>query len=587
MKTLALLLLSLTTIAFAAEPWDTYSDTWVATDALGRKLPTSEEAGPPRKDRFVGVFYYIWHGSHGYGEHHDPSKEPSDGQGVIAPDPVKDAAAPFDITKILQAPESERKWGPKESFHHWSQPLFGYYVANDEWVIRKHAQMLADAGVDVIIFDVTNGYHYRDTYMNLLRIYADIRAHGGKTPQVAFMCAGNSETLTRDSITGVFRDLYQPGRYKDLWFIWKGKPLILAEPNGLTPEMTAFFTLRKSWAWSRVGKWFGDGKDAWSWVDSTPQNFGWHESPKVPEQTVVATAEHPHRDIGKSYHDGAPMHPPAAEEGLHFAEQWKRALQIDPEFLLITQWNEWVAMRFINEGQPHFKNFAGKPSKIGDSAFVDLFSQEYNRDIEPMAGGYGDNYYYQMIDGIRRFKGVRSGAIQVFRDTKGDVGHRAHFGWGGVGQYVNNTGRNDFETLEVRPDATNLTFTARTVDPITQPAGENWMELFIATDNAPNWEGYTFRVHLEPEQKQWYVVEKSKGGFHWSGVGTATFELKDNLLTVSVPRSLLPGTESGFRFKWSDNRQTQNAIDWLVDGDTAPDGRFQYEYRASKAAVSK
>ena len=28
--------------------WDVASDTWVATDALGRRVPTHEEVGPPR-----------------------------------------------------------------------------------------------------------------------------------------------------------------------------------------------------------------------------------------------------------------------------------------------------------------------------------------------------------------------------------------------------------------------------------------------------------------------------------------------------------------------------------------------------------
>ena len=30
--------------------------------------------------------------------------------------------------------------------------------------------------------------------------------------------------------------------------------------------------------------------------------------------------------------------------------------------------------------------------------FVDQFDQEHSRDIEPMKGGHGDNYYYQMVD---------------------------------------------------------------------------------------------------------------------------------------------------------------------------------------------
>ncbi len=36
-------------------------DTWAATDALGRTLPTAEEAGPRGAGRFVGIFYFLTH----------------------------------------------------------------------------------------------------------------------------------------------------------------------------------------------------------------------------------------------------------------------------------------------------------------------------------------------------------------------------------------------------------------------------------------------------------------------------------------------------------------------------------------------
>ena len=60
-------------LAFAAAPSlaqsrasaerDLFSDTWVATDALGRKMPTHAEVGPVKKDqrRVVGIFYITWH----------------------------------------------------------------------------------------------------------------------------------------------------------------------------------------------------------------------------------------------------------------------------------------------------------------------------------------------------------------------------------------------------------------------------------------------------------------------------------------------------------------------------------------------
>ncbi len=67
---------------FADEPngqvWDTYSDTWVATDGLARVLPSSVEVGLPRDDKTVGIFYFLWLGRHG-------------------------EQGPFDISKILRA----------------------------------------------------------------------------------------------------------------------------------------------------------------------------------------------------------------------------------------------------------------------------------------------------------------------------------------------------------------------------------------------------------------------------------------------------------------------------------------------------
>ena len=36
-------------------------DTWVAVDGLGRSLPTYEEVGERDGEKFVGLFYWIWH----------------------------------------------------------------------------------------------------------------------------------------------------------------------------------------------------------------------------------------------------------------------------------------------------------------------------------------------------------------------------------------------------------------------------------------------------------------------------------------------------------------------------------------------
>jgi len=62
---LAIVLLAASGLAHAGEPAfrDLYADTWVATDALGRTMPTVAGVGPVKTDqlRVVSIFYITWH----------------------------------------------------------------------------------------------------------------------------------------------------------------------------------------------------------------------------------------------------------------------------------------------------------------------------------------------------------------------------------------------------------------------------------------------------------------------------------------------------------------------------------------------
>jgi leader peptidase (prepilin peptidase)/N-methyltransferase len=80
--------------------------------------------------------------------------------------------------------------------------------------------------------------------------------------------------------------------------------------------------------------------------------------------------------------------------GYNFAEQWERALETDPPYVFVTGWNEWIAGRW--QGTPE------RPLN-----FVDCADIEFSRDIEPMKGGYFDNYYMQLIYYVRKYKGTQ------------------------------------------------------------------------------------------------------------------------------------------------------------------------------------
>ncbi len=570
---LGLLGLMQPTTASAAETnaaWDTFSDTWVATDSLGRSLPTSTEAGPPKPNRHVGIFYFLW----------------LTGKGPV-----------YDLTHILAANSNNPAYGPPSAFHFWSEPLLGYYRSDDEFVIRKHAQMLADAGVDVLFFDVTNAYTYDPVYRRICAVLSAMRASGLRTPQIAFL-AHSSEGQV---VQRLYDDFYRPGTHADLWLRWLGKPLVLAAPKALTPALNDFFTVRESWAWTKGHPWFGDGQDKWPWLDNHPQTPGWHERPAKPEQLSVCVAQHPTSNIGRSFHDG--QQPPPAQwdsaRGFCFAEQWQRALQVNPEFLFLTGWNEWIAQRFISErgGQ----TMLGQRLPPGGTFFVDQYSQEYSRDIEAMRGGHGDNYTYQMIGGIRRYKGARAippltaGAIVVdgrfedwrtvgpeFRDTLGDPVQRDHPGWEGQPRFVNHSGRNDLAVAKVSTDTTNLYFYIRTREPLTPPTDTNWMSLFIDADHNPKtgWLGYDYVVNRSNVRPGLTTLERNEGGtYQWRSPVDVTYRVADNELELAIPRTALGLTPGPFTldFKWADNLPlTGDWSDFTLHGDAAPNDRFNY-----------
>ncbi|HLT06154.1 MAG TPA: hypothetical protein VK014_01440 [Cyclobacteriaceae bacterium] len=566
-----------------------------ATDALGRKLPTFEEVGPAKEGKFVGIFYWTWHTALS-----------------------KSSDQPYDVTKILQEkPEAINDYHnpvwpspSKAGSYFWGEPLFGYYLDTDRWVLYKHAEMLADAGVDFIVFDCTNGsFTWKESYMALAEVFAEARKNGIKAPQIAFMLAFGPTEGSLEAIKEIYQDLYQPGLYKDLWFYWKGKPLIMAYPESLIEvpgdeettqlhqEISAFFTFRPGQPLYNKGP---QRPDHWGWLEISPQHGFVALKDGGFEQATVGvsqnwskerglTAMNAPKTFGRSYtdHSGHATASDAVHYGLNFQEQWERALELDPELIFITGWNEWIAGRFEEWQQQH-------------NAFPDQFSQEYSRDIEPMRGGHWDNYYYQMVANIRRFKGMPSppdhsvpktitiegdfddwvDILPEYTAHKGNTLVRDSPGWGDL-HYSNSTGRNDIIRAKVTHDEDYYYFYVETTAVLSPPDGKGWMRLFIDVDRdkATGWEGYDLMINsFGPNQTA--VVEKSAQAWNWKSVGEAEYAIGGKRMEVKIPRELFWGSHPDLEFKWSDNMQEEgNIIDFLLHGDVAPAGRFNYLYQ--------
>ncbi|CAF0978465.1 unnamed protein product [Adineta ricciae] len=564
---------------------DIQSDTWVAVDALGRTLSNASQVGPPRAHRTVGMFYFLHLG-------HDGSIN-----------------GPYDVSKILQAhPEalyniSDSHWGPLDYSHIWGESLFGYYMIDDDFILRKHASMIVNAGVDVIIFDVSNGVTFRDNYQKLCRVYTDIRVKGGRTPQIAFLCPfGNPDDMGRKTTRAIYEDLYANGSYSDLWFRWKGKPLMLADPDYVDDDIRQFFTLRRNIAPYNQGP---TGPNQWAWLEIYPQH-AFPNSEGETEEAAVGVAQNYNTiqynstapmswkgAFGRSHHNNSmDNRTDAVNWGLNFAEQWQRALEIDPLFIFVTGWNEWTAGRYAS-----WSRWTAPPV-----IFVDEFIQEFSRDIEPMMGGHGDNYYYQLVDSVRRYKGVRSvipvqaspiiidGHFQdwipvqpSFQTDPGTPVCRNYSGSGKAGPYINYTGRNDIIESKVSYNGDYIYFYVRTYNMTTNYTDPNWMLLFLNTDAnyTTGWLGYDYVInrHVQSLGETFLERNTENNSYVWTELTTIPYAMRGKELELMVPRKMLniPSSSVTIDFKWADNIQQDGTwSDFTLNGDAAPPDRFNF-----------
>src|SRR5215831_14873415 len=187
---------------------DLFSDTWVGHDALGRNLPTHSVVGPVKTDhrRVVGIFYITWHSDSLHGL---KSPYTADVSRVLATDPK----ARLDAKHPL--------W--TEGSYHWGEPEDGYFLSKDEYVIRKDMSMLADAGVDVLIMDVTNAVRYWDEWEVIFSVMEKMKGEGNQVPQFCFW-AFNGPVIT--VVQDLYERVYKAGKQQELWFNWDGKPLL-------------------------------------------------------------------------------------------------------------------------------------------------------------------------------------------------------------------------------------------------------------------------------------------------------------------------------------------------------------------------
>ncbi len=581
--------------------------TWTATDALDRTVADHAKAGAPKENRYVGLFYFLcWTGA-----------------GQVVQDNTKlylELGAQGTVDYIEQ-------YGGEA---YWAEPYFGYYRNTDTWVYRKHAYMLEQAGVDFIFLDVSNAEVYIPGHTALFDTWLEMRKQGIDTPQIVFF-NGDTPATFQSNMRTLFTTVYADANwdtYSELFFLWEGKPLVFGNYSGLSgdikKQVDEKFTVRGSWAWT-------DKDNYWAWLqeyvyrpESTSRvvqlkNGGWGRDAEGNYEALgVALGHHPTTSKGRSYVNGREPNNnkgdmefssvERAGQGLGFASQFGAVSHLvntevaadQPFVMMITGWNEWIAGCYRSD----------TPQPLANSNaifhYVDQFNCEFSRDGEPMRNqdgyGFGDNYYYQMVDYIRQYKGIAATpaaddqtSINIYKlsdwdaidmtymDSLYDVEHRNTISYDSHYRYINNTGRNDFEYAKVSQDENNLYFLVKTSHNIVIDNNTEWMNLYLNVDgdHTTGWEGYDYILNRDRDSFV-VTVEKFKDNtFESKVVGGAYYYTEGAYMTLRLSKELIgvSGKLDQMIFKWADNSVDNGDPMAFMDlGDTAPDNRFGFLY---------
>ena len=598
-------------------------DTWVFTDGLGRTSLTNAEVGDPRDDKTVAMFYWTWHINRLRVININEVSENTP-EAIRDPNHAAWAGAPFQGS--------------------WNESIYGYYESTDQWVIRRHGELLANAGIDAVLTDNTNGTAtHKQGYTALFKSWSDAMDDGVLTPKVSFMLpfAGGEDTNTQ--VRDLYMDFYRNDDYHKLWFYWAGKPMLMARRKAISTkdnmgkEIVKFFTFRGGQPGYKVES---TAYNEWGWLSTYPQALYYTSTKaknegKVEQMTVGIAMNHNYKlgqisamsgnyVMGRSYtHDYKNRYEVEGKEaskwGYNFAEQFNYALEVDPEVIFVTGWNEWAMARI--DGWPE-----GHQSAVSN-AFCDQYNDEFSRDIEPTKGDLKDHYYYQLVNFVRQYKGVRpipepglATSIDITADNAqwsavepyyaayiGNTDDRQGNGWGEL-TYHEYSGRNDIIGARVARDEDFVYFYVECNDDITPYTDPLWMVLYLDTDQQnQGWETFDFVLNKTSPSATKAVLERFTGnGYETEAVGEVDYAVNGKYMQIKVPKSMLglSGYDFTINFTWTDNVHDEadqaadgdtdyvyttfsgDIMDFYISGDVAPSGRFKYSYISTAATAT-
>ena len=561
-----------------------------ATDAFGRTFPVISDY---KKDRYVGIFYFLCH----------------TGEWPIIRNMTELLETDFDEIFDLNS-----KKHPNWCQFYFNEPLYGYYASRDPWVMRKHIEQFIMAGIDYLAMDFTNNRIFEEELFQLMDLLLEYRAAGWNAPKVTFYVNLNAEVITRR----LYEIVYMNPKYKDIVFYEDSeKPMLISVPHELSQEMKDFFDVR-------ISQFHRDRypvDELFYYMEATRPPM--KTKPDVMNVSIAQMSggafgyafrglEGKNRDsFGRGWSSASPKNHDALaiERGDNFQEEWDYTIRQDPKHIFVTGWNEWWVAKI-----PYYKEDGSFMYDV--AIFWDTFNTEYSRDAEMTKNpgykdgkeGYGDNYYLQMASNIRKYKGLpadQESLAPISIDIHGDLSQWAAVqacyvafstkktarDCGGNAQnvhYIQAAPENFVKEVKVAHDQENIYFLIETEQAITEPKPNqtNWMNLFIGVEgiHQPIWETFHYVLNRHPGENGGTSLEHftQNGTYQLETCGAVAYCVAGKTMQIVIPkRSLgISGDHFSLNFKVADSIEKEDDIlDYYVSGESFPMGRMAFVYK--------
>lgn len=315
---------------------------------------------------------------------------------------------------IADAIAGKRPWGPIPEFHYWAEPKDGYYCLSERPdVLRQHAELLREAGIDFIVFDATNN-EFADArtpdsprtiaapFERLLITWSEIPGAPKVVPWAPLTTQGNM----------LHWMLARLEQYPRLRFVYNGKPLALitenttyATDNDRVASLEGQYTVRRMWSTILH-------PTDWSFLSQCQRGFRESQGRIACRQPVtVRNGAVEQVSIAAAYQETYMSFKETAVpkfQGRTFVRQFETLARTPTApVAVISDWNEWMAQRICitADRQPTAANCSATNDHWSDGTkiFVDAYDSEYSRDIEPSKDSPRDFYYRLMKHCIALF----------------------------------------------------------------------------------------------------------------------------------------------------------------------------------------